>query len=91
MQKSISKFTQIRSSITTTRPSWTTFTTSEHPAPTSSDEAYRQCRFGNFIGEAEESEDESQHSVKGYDAYVYDDEADEDGAPNDQQLMEIDG
>ena len=26
-----------------------------------------------------------------HDAYVYDDDADEDGAPNDQQLMEIDG
>ncbi|CAF9937548.1 MAG: hypothetical protein HETSPECPRED_000577 [Heterodermia speciosa] len=47
--------------------------------------------FGNFIGEAEESEDESQNGVNGHDAYVYDDDADEDGAPNDLQLMEIDG
>ena len=48
-------------------------------------------RFGNFIGEAEESEDESQQCTNGHDAYVFDDEADEDGVPNDQQLMEIDG
>ena len=54
-------------------------------------QAYKGCRFGNFIGEAEESEDESQNGVNGHDAYVYDDDADEDGAPNDLQLMEIDG
>ena len=65
--------------------------TSEQPISTFSDKAYKQCRFGNFIGEAEESEDESQKSLNGYDAYVDDDNADEDGAPNDQQLMEIDG
>lgn len=29
--------------------------------------------------------------MNGHDAYVFDDEADEDGVPNDQQLMEIDG
>ena len=29
--------------------------------------------------------------MDGHDAYIYDDDADEDGAPNDQQLMEIDG
>ena len=49
------------------------------------------CRFGNFIGEAEESEEESQHGANGHDAYVFDDEAEEDGVPNNQQLMEIDG
>ena len=48
-------------------------------------------RFGNFIGEAEESEDESQQGANGHDAYVFEDEADEDGVRNDQQLMEIDG
>ena len=46
-------------------------------------------RFGNFIGEAEESEEESQQGATG-DAYVDEDEAEEDGAPNDQALMEID-
>ncbi|KAL8826742.1 MAG: hypothetical protein Q9191_003610 [Dirinaria sp. TL-2023a] len=46
--------------------------------------------FGNFIGEPEESEEESQHGANDHDAYVFDAEADEDGAPNDQQLMEID-
>ncbi|KAL9074606.1 MAG: hypothetical protein Q9161_002199 [Pseudevernia consocians] len=45
--------------------------------------------FGNFIGEAEESEEESQHGATG-DAYVDEDEADGDGVPNDQALMEID-
>ncbi|KAL8739362.1 MAG: hypothetical protein Q9190_007841, partial [Brigantiaea leucoxantha] len=45
--------------------------------------------FGNFIGEAEESEEESQPGVTG-DAYVYDDEDEADGVPNDQQLMQID-
>lgn len=47
-------------------------------------------RFGNFIGEAEESEEESLHGAAG-DAYVDDDdEAEEDGVRNDQALMEID-
>lgn len=46
-------------------------------------------RFGNFIGEAEESEEESQHGATG-DAYVFEDEADEDAVLNDQALMEID-
>jgi hypothetical protein len=48
-------------------------------------------RFGNFIGQAEESEDDSQHGVDAG-AYVYDnypeDEVSE--APG-QELMEIDG
>ena len=57
------------------------------PAATDS---YR--RFGNFIGEAEESDAESQHAAPGVDAYVYDGEADEEEAEvNDQQLMEVDG
>ena len=47
-------------------------------------------RFGNFIGEAEESEEESQNRPVGG-GYVYDEEDDEEGPPNDQQLMQIDG
>ncbi|KAI9850849.1 MAG: hypothetical protein M1838_004918 [Thelocarpon superellum] len=48
--------------------------------------------FGNFIGEAEESEEESHPDGVGADAYVYDDEpeAEEAAAVNDQQLMELD-
>ena len=62
-------------------------------APSGETEVYVNTsrRFGNFIGEAEESEDESQQGTNGHDAYVFDDEADEDGVTNDQQLMEIDG
>ena len=50
-------------------------------------------RFGNFIGEAEESEDDSQHGVDAG-AYVYNDEyPEEEDAPQQptgQELMEID-
>ncbi|KAI9834795.1 MAG: hypothetical protein M1819_002881 [Sarea resinae] len=46
--------------------------------------------FGNFIGEVEESEEESHHGDVGADAYVYDDEVEEEAEPNDQQLMELD-
>ncbi|KAL2353148.1 116 kda u5 small nuclear ribonucleoprotein-like protein component [Cryomyces antarcticus] len=46
--------------------------------------------FGNFIGEAEESEEESQHGINGASAYVYDEEPEEEAEVNDQQLMEID-
>ncbi|MCJ1412872.1 hypothetical protein MMC19_006972 [Ptychographa xylographoides] len=47
--------------------------------------------FGNFIGEAEESEEESQPDVRGVDAYLDDEDAVEDeAAANNQQLMEID-
>jgi U5 small nuclear ribonucleoprotein component len=48
-------------------------------------------RFGNFIGEVEESEDDSQHGVDAG-AYVYD-EYPEEEAPEatGQELMEIDG
>lgn len=47
-------------------------------------------RFGNFIGEAEESEEESQDGALGS-GYVYDEDDEEEGPPNDQQLMQIDG
>ncbi|KAI4242950.1 MAG: hypothetical protein LQ352_007142, partial [Teloschistes flavicans] len=46
--------------------------------------------FGNFIGEAEESEEESQDGAN-RSGYVYDeDDEGEEGPPNDQQLMQID-
>ena len=48
-------------------------------------------RFGNFIGEAEESEEESQNGVNGADAYLDDDEVENDAVDNDQQLMQLDG
>jgi hypothetical protein len=50
-------------------------------------------RFGNFIGEAVESDEESsQGDAAGADAYV-DFDADGEAASdvNDQQLMEVDG
>ena len=48
-------------------------------------------RFGNYIGEAEESEDGSQHDRAQVDGYV-DGEGSEHGLEgNDQQLMELDG
>ncbi|KAL8966654.1 MAG: hypothetical protein Q9183_003271 [Haloplaca sp. 2 TL-2023] len=46
--------------------------------------------FGNFIGEAEESEEESQQGANGG-GYVYDEDDEDEGPPNDQQLMQIDG
>ncbi|KAI4265165.1 MAG: hypothetical protein L6R38_009613 [Xanthoria sp. 2 TBL-2021] len=46
--------------------------------------------FGNFIGEAEESDEESQNGAVGG-GYVYDEDDDEVGPPNDQQVMQIDG
>ncbi|KAI9784760.1 MAG: hypothetical protein M1839_001490 [Geoglossum umbratile] len=45
--------------------------------------------FGNFIGEAEESEEESDRGDAGAEAYVRDEEEDEADA-NDQQSMEVD-
>ncbi|KAI9680069.1 MAG: hypothetical protein M1817_005085 [Caeruleum heppii] len=45
--------------------------------------------FGNFIGEAEESEEEVQHDANNADAYVYDEEAEDEAEVNDQQLMEL--
>jgi len=47
-------------------------------------------RFGNFIGEAEESEEDSQHGVDAGD-YVYDDDPEEAPDVTGQELMEIDG
>ena len=49
-------------------------------------------RFGNFIGEAEESEEESQNGLNGADAYLEEEEEEEDEtAVNDQQLMALNG
>ncbi|KAK7523011.1 elongation factor 2 [Phyllosticta citriasiana] len=45
--------------------------------------------FGNFIGEAE-SEEESDNGAPAADAYVYDEEPEDDEPVNDQQLMEVD-
>jgi U5 small nuclear ribonucleoprotein component len=51
-----------------------------------------QCRFGNFIGEAVESDEEDQRSETGADAYVdYDDASVAGHEGGDQQLMELDG
>jgi U5 small nuclear ribonucleoprotein component len=47
------------------------------------------CRFGNFIGEAE-SEEDVQSAGDAADAYVLDDEAQEEDDAHDQQLMEVD-
>lgn len=52
-------------------------------------------RFGNFIGEAEDSDVESHHGANGRHAYDLDDDEEEEEAEeaptNDQQLMELDG
>jgi hypothetical protein len=50
-------------------------------------------RFGNYIGEAGGSEEESQHGDVGAETYAYDIESEGEavGLINDQQLMEIDG
>lgn len=76
---------------------WMTYTTSMHYFPNFDGiiNAYlvSQCRFGNFIGEAVESDDEGQRSENGADAYVdYDENAS--AVPDEghnQQLMELDG
>lgn len=48
-------------------------------------------RFGNFIGEVEESEDDSQHGVDAG-AYVYDEYPEEEAhETTGQELMEVDG
>lgn len=47
-------------------------------------------RFGNYIGEPEESEVEEE-VADNVNQYMYDDEADEGPVVNDQQLMEVDG
>lgn len=46
--------------------------------------------FGNFIGEAEDSDEESQHGGIDPGAYVYDDDQEEALQPTGQELMEID-
>ena len=50
-------------------------------------------RFGNYIGEAGESEDGSQHGDVSMEPFSYGEgsEAEEGSAIHDQQLMEIDG
>ncbi|KAL8945908.1 MAG: hypothetical protein Q9222_007618 [Ikaeria aurantiellina] len=45
--------------------------------------------FGNFIGEAEESDEESQTGANGG-GYIYDEDDEDEGPPNDQQLMQMD-
>lgn len=47
-------------------------------------------RFGNYIGEAEESGEESQQSVAG-DAHLHGDEEEELETVQDLQSMDIDG
>lgn len=50
-------------------------------------------RFGNFIGEAEESEEESSQNGANAPAFTYDDLQEEEPAPDftGQELMELDG
>jgi len=50
-------------------------------------------RFGNYIGEADESDEEDLQQAAAADAYLDaddDDEADEEAIINDQQLMDLD-
>jgi hypothetical protein len=47
-------------------------------------------RFGNFIGEAGESEEESQHGNEAS-AYVYDEYPEEEAEVTGQELMDLDG
>lgn len=47
-------------------------------------------RFGNFIGDAEESEEESQHGNEA-NAYVYDEYPAEEAEVTGQELMDLDG
>lgn len=47
--------------------------------------------FGNFIGDAEASGDQSQHGADVADRYLQEDESDDDAPVNDQQLMDLDG
>ncbi|KAL2216394.1 U5 small nuclear ribonucleoprotein component [Thermoascus aurantiacus ATCC 26904] len=46
--------------------------------------------FGNYIGEAGESEEESQHGEVRPQIYAYDEEAEEEEEVDEQQLMEVD-
>jgi U5 small nuclear ribonucleoprotein component len=51
-----------------------------------------ESRFGNFIGEAVDSDEEDQRDEAGVDAYVeYDEEEGPAAGADTQQLMEIDG
>lgn len=48
------------------------------------------CRFGNYIGDAEESEEDEQQGATAADQYLDADEADEDVVADDQALMQVD-
>lgn len=50
----------------------------------------KSSRFGNFIGEPEPSEEESQNGVDAA-AYTFDEEPEAEVNLNDQGLMEVDG
>jgi U5 small nuclear ribonucleoprotein component len=65
------------------------FTTSKLVELDADSYATDRSRFGNFIGEAE-SEDDVQSTGEAADAYVLDDEDQEEAEVNDQQLMEVD-
>lgn len=54
--------------------------------------ALTRSRFGNYIGEAVESEEEAQEETRPQ-AFAFDEafEDEEDEEPQDQQLMEVDG
>jgi hypothetical protein len=79
----------------------------KHTTHTTMDDLYDECalylpiqtnneltlcdRFGNFIGEPEDSDVEQEQDVDAND-YLYDqDDQDDAAAANDQQLMEVDG
>lgn len=54
-----------------------------------------RSRFGNYIGEVDESDEEDLQQATAADAYLDDnddddDEADEEATVNDQQLMDLD-
>lgn len=53
--------------------------------------SFARSRFGNYIGETGDSEEESQHGDVQAQNYAYDEESEEEQEVNDQQLMEIDG
>ena len=48
-------------------------------------------RFGNFVGEVDESEEESEHGAPRADQYAFDDEEEQQEETDEQQLMELDG
>jgi len=47
--------------------------------------------FGNFIGEVDESEEEEEQVDTTADAYLQDEEEENEAEVNNQQLMQIDG